>query len=73
MAVDRLPVQAQEQLTAQQTHTGASTVQLCIHCKQNPAGFWVIRRGGTVVRRPWCLYCCQELDPGLCEVTPFGG
>jgi hypothetical protein len=23
------------------------------------------------VHRPWCLSCCQELDPGLCEVVPF--
>jgi hypothetical protein len=49
------------------------TFQLCVHCRQSPAGFWVSRRNGTVVRRPWCLACCKELDPGRCDVTPFGG
>jgi hypothetical protein len=47
------------------------TVQLCIHCRQSPAGFWVSRRGGQTVRRPWCLTCCQELHRDLCEVIPF--
>ena len=48
------------------------TVQLCIHCRQRPAGFWVSRTGGQTVRRPWCLSCCQELDRDLCDVVPFG-
>jgi hypothetical protein len=73
MAVDRLPARAREELAAEETRTRARTVQLCIHCRRSPAGFWVSRRGGTVVRRPWCLSCCQELDRGLCEVIPFGG
>jgi hypothetical protein len=47
------------------------TVQLCIHCRQSPAGFWVSRRGGQTVRRPWCLSCCQELDRDRCDVTAF--
>jgi hypothetical protein len=47
------------------------TVQLCIRCRENPAGFWVSRKNGNVVRRPWCLSCCQELDRGRCDVTPF--
>ena len=47
------------------------TVQLCIHCRQSPAGFWVSRKNGTVVRRPWCLSCCQGLDRGRCDVIPF--
>jgi len=47
------------------------TVQLCIHCRRNPAGFWVSRRGGQTVRRPWCLACCQELDRDRCTVIPF--
>ena len=47
------------------------TVQLCIHCRQSPAGFWVSRRGGQTVRRPWCLACCQELPRDLCDVVPF--
>ena len=47
------------------------TIQLCIHCRQNPAGFWVSRTGSQTVRRPWCLSCCQELDPDRCDVIPF--
>jgi hypothetical protein len=74
MAVDRLPAGAQQQLALQQHARGkAGAIQLCIHCQHNPAGFWVSRRGGTVARRPWCLTCSQELDQGLCDVTPFGG
>jgi hypothetical protein len=49
------------------------TIQLCVHCKQSPAGFWVSRGDGAVVRRPWCLACCQELDRVHCDITPFGG
>jgi hypothetical protein len=49
------------------------TIQLCIHCRQRPAGFWVRRTGGTVVRRPWCLSCCQDLDRDRFDVIPFGG
>jgi len=49
----------------------AHTVQLCIHCRRSPAGFWVSRRGGQTVRRPWCLSCCQELDRDRCDVIPF--
>jgi hypothetical protein len=49
------------------------TVQLCIHCRQNPAGFWVSCRGGQTVRRPWCVSCCQELDQDRCDVIPFDG
>ena len=47
------------------------TVQLCIHCHQNPAGFWVSRKTAGVVRRPWCLTCCQDLDLSSCDLTPF--
>jgi len=49
------------------------TIQLCAHCQQRPGGFWVRRTGGTVVRRPWCLSCCQDLDHDRCDVIPFGG
>jgi hypothetical protein len=49
------------------------TIQLCIHCQQRPAGFWVRRTGGTVVRRPWCLSCCQDLDRDRYDVISFGG
>jgi hypothetical protein len=48
------------------------TVQLCIHCRENPAGFWVSRKGGKTVRRPWCPSCCQELDPDRCDMIPLG-
>jgi hypothetical protein len=47
------------------------TIQLCIHCRQTPAGFWVSRKSGSVAHRPWCLSCCQELDRTRCEVIPF--
>jgi hypothetical protein len=48
------------------------TVQLCIHCRQSTAGFWVSCTGQTV-RRPWCLSCCQQLDRDRYDLTPFGG
>jgi hypothetical protein len=47
------------------------TLQLCIHCRQNPAGFWVSRNGGLPARRPWCPSCCQGLDPGRSHMIPF--
>jgi len=47
------------------------TIQLCIHCRHNPAGFWVSRNGSRTARRPWCLSCCQDLDPGCYHVYPF--
>jgi hypothetical protein len=28
------------------------TVQLCIHCRHNPAGFWVSHTSDQTVRRP---------------------
>jgi hypothetical protein len=49
------------------------TFPLCIHCLANPAGFWVSGAGSNVVRRPWCLSCCQDLDRERCDMTPFGG
>jgi hypothetical protein len=49
------------------------TIRLCIHCRQNPAGFWVSRENGSVTRRPWCLSCSHQLDRGRYAVTPFGG
>ncbi len=73
MAVDRLPAQAQEQLAGRKTRRKPRTAHhLCIHCMTNPAGFWVSRHDSKVVRRPWCLSCCQELDPDLCDIVPFG-
>jgi len=47
------------------------TIQLCIHCRHNPAGFWVSHSGGQTVRRPWCLSCCQDLDPRCYHVQPY--
>ena len=49
------------------------TFPLCIHCLVNPAGFWVSSAGSSVVRRPWCLSCCQDLDRQRCDMIPFGG
>jgi hypothetical protein len=49
------------------------TIQLCIHCQQRPAGFWVRRTGGTVVRRPWCPSCWQDQVRDRYDVIPFGG
>jgi SAM-dependent methyltransferase len=43
------------------------TVQLCIHCQKNPAGFWVSTTRGTTARRPSCLSCCQAIrQPPSC-------
>ena len=47
------------------------TIQLCIHCRERPAGFWVSGSGAKTVRRPWCLSCCQDLDPRCYHVQPF--
>jgi hypothetical protein len=49
------------------------TIQLCIHCRQSPAGFWVSGNGGMPARRPWSLPCCQGPDPGRYHVIPFAG
>jgi len=46
-------------------------IQLCVHCRERPAGFWVSRTGGQTVRRPWCLSCCDELDRDHCDVIRF--
>jgi hypothetical protein len=48
------------------------TFPLCSRCLVNPAGFWVSGTGSSVVRRPWCLSCCQDLDRERCDMTPFG-
>jgi hypothetical protein len=45
------------------------TIQLCVHGKRSPAGFWVSSRTSTASGRP----CCQELDRVHCAITPFGG
>jgi hypothetical protein len=46
------------------------TIQLCIHCQERPAGFWVSRTDAKTARRPWCLSCCEGLDQDCC-VIPF--
>jgi hypothetical protein len=47
------------------------TIQLCGHCQHDPAGFWVGCYGDRAVRRPWCLSCCQDLDPACHHIKPF--
>ena len=47
------------------------TIQLFIHCRHNPAGFWISRNGDQTVRRPCCLSCCQDLDPACHHIRPF--
>jgi hypothetical protein len=83
MAADSLPAQHQQQLAAQRQHRAnrpvlirlrelLRTVQLCVRCRDRVAGFWVSSRDGGVVRRPWCLACCEELGQAHCGITPFG-
>jgi hypothetical protein len=43
-----------------------------MHCLVNPAGFWVSDKDSTLIRRPWCLSRCQDLDRDLCDMIPFG-
>jgi hypothetical protein len=45
--------------------------KLCVRCQVNPAGFWVSGTSSGVVRRPWCLTCCEHLDRTACHITPF--
>ncbi len=47
------------------------TIQLCMHCGADPAGFWVSRAGAKTVRRPWCLSCCEGLNRDHCDIIPF--
>lgn len=49
------------------------TIQLCIHCRQRPAGSWVSHTTGQTTRRPWRLSCCQGLDQSRYHVIPFDG
>jgi hypothetical protein len=48
------------------------TLHLCIHCQQDPAGFWVSQKRAQTVRRPWCLSCCDGLDRATYDVIAFG-
>ena len=47
------------------------TIQLRVHCQENPAGFWVNHISEKTVRRPWCLSCCDALDRRLCNMVQF--
>ena len=47
------------------------TIQMCTHCRQSPAGFWVSHDSSQPARRPWCLSCCQDLDPACHHIKPF--
>ena len=47
------------------------TVHLCVHCRENAAGFWVSGNAGQAARRPWCLSCSLELDRGRHVITRF--
>jgi hypothetical protein len=49
------------------------TVQLRARCQEDPAGFWVSRNSGQTVGGPWCLSCCQHLDPCSDHAIPFDG
>ena len=74
MAADQFPVAAARRLRATlMPGRLPHTFPVCIHCLVNPAGFWVSGTGSNVVRRPWCLSCCQELDRERCDMAPFGG
>ncbi len=63
MAADRLPaLRLQPQATQRPAawrpavlitpYVPPRTHQLCIHCRQSPAGFWVSNKSDTVVRDP---------------------
>jgi hypothetical protein len=49
------------------------TVQLCIHCRQRPAGSWASHTTGLTTRRPWRLSCCRGLDQSRYHTIPFDG
>jgi hypothetical protein len=49
------------------------TIQLCVHCRHNPAGFWVSRTSRQTVRRLWRLSCCQHPDPRSDHAIRSGG
>jgi hypothetical protein len=56
--------------------TLASTDGPVAHVALSCAGghhYWVSGKDTSVVRRPWCLSSCDDLDRELCDMTPFGG
>jgi hypothetical protein len=50
---------------------GCRAIQLCIHYRERPTGFWVSRTNGWTVHRPWGRSCCQELDRDHRDVIRF--
>ena len=46
------------------------TIQLCIHCPQHPAGFWVSRNSGQTVRRPLVPVLLPATGPALRSRDP---
>jgi hypothetical protein len=48
------------------------TMQLCIHCRQRPAGSWASHTTGQT-GRPGRLSCCQEPDQSRCHTIRFDG
>ena len=72
MAADKLPARLSRLRVMLDPPRLPHTFPLCIHCLANPAGFWVSGKDTSVVRRPWCLSCCQDLDRERCDMIPFG-
>ena len=72
MAADKLPARPLRPRIIPGPPRQPHTFPLCIHCLVNPAGFWVSRKNTSVVRRPWCLSCCDDLDRERCDMIPFG-
>jgi len=74
MAADKLPVGAARRPRVMlMPGRLARSFPVCIHCLVNPAGFWVSGKDSSVVRRPWCLSCCEDLDRECCTMIPFAG
>jgi len=67
------PATAPRQRTMTAARLRPRTAQLCIHCRQNPAGFWASRTTDQTARRPWCLSCSQGLDQSSHHLIPFDG
>ena len=73
MAADKLPGGAARRLRVMLMPGRLPyTFPVCSRCLVNPAGFWVSGKDSNVVRRPWCLSCCEDLDRERCDMIPFG-
>jgi hypothetical protein len=66
-----LPATSPRRRTVSAARQWLRTVQLRIHCTQNPAGFRVSRTSDQAARRPWCLSRDQWLDQSRYHVIPF--